>query len=220
MTSKSASASGSAVSSFAAPSDMDEPVTSGSKPHHIEGPMQQILIDTFDIPAHLTHREKVADLRVAYSKYLAIGEMVRNVTRMELDAKWTHKKPTLQDIVEVFMSRSGYFNRPKQFFPRVHHVPEMKKWLENEDEDLSDTDAWGDKKPSYKTLEEILDHHDPAGSRKKKENVTKGKKKQRVESQPHSEEEVVKEKGKGKAKAKKAREGTKKAGSSKSRHNN
>jgi len=210
------SGSGSAVSSFAAPSDMDEPVTSGSKPPHIEGPMQQILIETFNIPAHLTHQEKVADLRVAYAKYLAIQDMVRKVTQMEVTGKWTQKKPTLQDIVEVFMSRSGYFNRPKKYFPRVHLVPEMKKWLENEDEDLSDTDVWGDKKPSYKALEEILDHHDPSGS-KKKENVTKGKKKQRVESHSHSEEDVVKEKGKGKAKAKAK---AKKAGSSKSHHDN
>jgi hypothetical protein len=119
------------------------------------------------------------------------------------------------------MSRSGYFNRPKQHFPRVHHAPEMKKWLENEDKDLSDEDVWGDKKPSYKVLEDILDLHDPAGSRKKKEKVTKGKKKQRIESPPHSEEEVVKEKGKGKGKAKKAGEGSKKkAGSSKSHHGN
>jgi hypothetical protein len=217
MDSKSASASGSgsAVSLLAAPSDMDEAVTSGSRPPHIEGPMQQILIDTFDIPAHLTHREKVADLRVAYAKYLAIKDMVRDVAQLESDAQWNHKKPTLQDIVEVFMSRSGYFNRPKQFFPRVHHFPAMKKWLENEDKDLSDTEAWGDKKPSYKNLEEILDHHDPSGSKKKKEKVTKGKKKQRVESPSHSEEEIVKEKGKGKAKSK-----AKKASSSKSHHDN
>ena len=216
-----AKSSRSAVSSFAAPSDMAEPVTSDSKPPHIEGPMQRILIETFNIPAKDTHREKVADLRVAYAKYVAIEDLVLKVNQMELARTWIHKKPTLEDIAKVYMSRSGYFNRPKQFFPRVHLVPEMKKWLENKDEDLSDIDVWGDKKPSYKALEELLDHHDPSGSKKKKEKVTKGKKKQMIESPPHSEEEVVKEKGKGKAKAKKSGEGSKKkAGSSKSHHDN
>jgi hypothetical protein len=154
---------------------------------------------------------------------MAIQDVAKQVTQMELAGTWTHKKPTLQDIVGVFMSRSGYFNCPKQYFPRVHIVPQMKKWLENEDgdddDDLSDTAVWGDKRPSYKALGEILDLHDPSGSKKKKEKVIKGKK-QMIESPPHSEEDVVKEKGKGKAKAKAKKAGggsKKKAGSSKSR---
>jgi hypothetical protein len=215
------SGSGSAASPSVAPSDMAGPITSGSKPAYIQGPMQNILIETFDVPAHLTHRDKVADLRVAYSKYLAIQDMAERVTQMELAGTWTHKKPTLEDIVRVYMSRSGYFNRPKQHFPRVHKVPEMKRWLENEPGGPSDADVWGNKKPSYKVLEEILDLHDPSGSKKKKEKkvVTKGKKKQIIESPPHSEEEVVKKKGKGKgkAKAKTVVEGKKKAGPKKSR---
>jgi hypothetical protein len=212
------SGSGSAASPSVAPSDMAGPVTSGSKPAYIQGPMQKILIETFDVPAHLTHRDKVADLRVAYSKYLAIQDMAERVTQMELGGTWTHKKPTLEDIVKVYMSRSGYFNRPKQHFPRVHMVPEMKRWLENAKDGPSDVDVWGDNKPSYKILEEILDLHDPSGSKKKKEKkVTKGKKKQIIESPPHSEEEVVKRKEKGKAKAKTAVGGKKKAGPKKSR---
>jgi hypothetical protein len=135
---------------------------------------------------------------------------------MELAETWTHTKPTLQDIVKVYMSRSGYFNRPKQFFPRVHHVPEIKKWLENKVDGPSEEEAWGDKKPTYNNLEEILDLHDPSGA-KRKVKGSKGKKR-KIESPPHSEEEDVKDKRKGKAKAKKAGEGSKKkAGSSKSR---
>ena len=193
-------ASGSAASPSVAPSDMAGPITSGSKPAYIQGPMQNILIETFDVPAHLTHRDKVADLRVAYSKYLAIQDMAERVTQMELAGTWTHKKPTLEDIVRVYMSRSGYFNCPKQHFPRVHLIPEMKRWLENAKDGPSDVDVWGDNKPSY----QILDLHDPSGSKKKEKKVTKGKKKQIIESPPHSEEEVVKRKEKGKAKAKTA----------------
>jgi hypothetical protein len=210
------SGSGSGASSFAASSDKAGPAKSGSRPAFIEGPMQKTLIETFNIPAHQTHRDKISDLRVAYAKYLAIQDMVQKVTLMELAETWTHKKPTLQDIVKVYMSRSGYFNRPKQYFPRIHHVPEIRKWLENKAGGPSEEEAWGDKKPTYKNLEEILDLHDPAGA-KKKVKEAKGKKR-KIESPPHSEEEDVKAKRKGKAKAKKAEEGNKKkAGSSKSR---
>ena len=112
------SGSGSVASSSAAPSDIAGPIKSGSKSAYIEGPMQKTLIETFNIPAHLTHREKISDLRVAYAKYVAIHNMSEKVTQMELAGTWTHKKPTLEDIVKVYMSRSGYFNHPKQFFPK------------------------------------------------------------------------------------------------------
>jgi hypothetical protein len=210
------SGSGSGASSFAAPSDMAGPAKSGSKPHFIEGPMQKTLIETFDVPASHTHRGKISDLRVAYARYIAIQDMVQKVNQMELAETWTHKKPTLQDIVRVYMSRSGYFSRPNQCFPRVHHVPEIKKWLENKVDGPSEEDAWGDQKPTYKVLKKILDLHDPPGA-KKKVKETKGKKR-KIESPPHSEEEDVKAKRKGKGKAKKAGESSKKkAGSSKSR---
>ena len=125
--------------------------------------------------------------------------MIEGVNQMELAATWTHKKPTIQDIVEVYMSRSGYFNRPHKFFPRVHLIPGMQKWLQNED---GAPDVWGDKRPSFQNLSDMLDLYESPG--KKKKMVTKHKRKQKHEPSSHSEEEVVKGKGKGKAKAKKA----------------
>ena len=56
------SGSGSAASSFAAPSDTAEAVTSGSKSAIILDPLQQTLVETFNISAHLIQQEKVADL--------------------------------------------------------------------------------------------------------------------------------------------------------------
>lgn len=176
--------------------------------------MQQIIVETFDIPAHLTHCEKVSDLYVAYAKFLAIQDVAKKLTQMKVVGTWTHKKPTLEDIVEIFMSRSGYFNRPHKFLPKVHNIPTVQKWLENGDDAPTETDAWGDRRPSYKNLKEILAAYETSGGKKK----DKGKKKQTIDSPSHSSEEVVKGKGKEKAKAKKAGgSGKKKVGSSKSR---
>jgi hypothetical protein len=61
--------SGSAAgSSLAAPSDFAEPLESGSGTNqlsHIKGEVQHLIMEAFDIPVHLTHREKVSDLCVA-----------------------------------------------------------------------------------------------------------------------------------------------------------
>ena len=225
---KSASGSGSAAaSSFTAPSSVAEPAASGAGSNetpYIKGPMQRILIETFDIPAHLTHRQKVSDLRVAYAKYLAIQDVVERLGQMELAATWTHKKPVLEEIVQVFMSKSGYFNRPRQFFPYISVIPGMKEWLANKEGAPATAEVWGDKKPSYTSLEEILDQYNGSSGKKgekgkKGKKGNKGKKKQQDAPSIHSSEEEVVIKGKGKGKAKMAGSGSKKkkAGSSKSR---
>jgi hypothetical protein len=203
-------ASGSAASSSAALSDTAE---TSSKSAVQLGSMQKILIETFKTSAHLLMREKVTDLRLTYAKYLAIQKMIKDVGTMERAGTWTHPKPTVQEIAEVFMSRSGYFNRPRQLFPKVDQVPEMKKWLEGDKDALPQSDVWGDKKPTFKSLKEILDSHTSSGKKKK---VAKVKGKQPL---PNSEV-VVKGKGKEKAEAKNAGEGSKrKGGSRKTRRN-
>ncbi|KIM90324.1 hypothetical protein PILCRDRAFT_1642 [Piloderma croceum F 1598] len=210
---KSASGSGSAAaSSFTAPSSVAEPAASGTGSNetpYIKGPMQHILIETFDIPAHLTHRQKVSDLRVAYAKYLAIQDVVERLSQMELAATWTHKKPVLEEI----------------FFPYISVIPGMKEWLVNKEGAPATAEVWGDKKPSYTSLEEILDQYNGSSGKKgekgkKGKKGNKGKKKQQDAPSIHSSEEEVVIKGKGKGKAKMAGSGSKKkkkAGSSKSR---
>jgi hypothetical protein len=87
----------------------------------------------------------------------------------------------------------------------------MLEWLEGKEDAPTQKAVWGNKKPSFAVLSDMLEG-------KKKKKVTKGKGKKQVELSSHSEEEVVKGKGKGKAKAKKARGGSKKtSGPSKSR---
>ena len=105
------------------------------------------------------------------------------------------------------MSKSGYFHCPSQLFPKVVEGSEMEKWLEGGEDAPEDSNVWGDKKPSFQNLKEILDG--------KKKKVTNHKRKQK------NEEVVVERKGKEKEKAKaKAGEGSKKkAGPSNSRQN-
>src|SRR6202050_2921169 len=144
------SASGSAASSFVAPSDTAE---TGSKSAIQLGPMQKILIDTFKISAHLLEGKKTTDLRLTYAKYLAIQKMILDVGAMERAATWTHQKPTVGDIAEVFMSKSGYFHRLSQLFPKGVDGSEMEKWLEGGEDAPEDSDVWGGKKTHFRTFQ-------------------------------------------------------------------
>jgi len=212
------STSGSTGSSFAMASDMGEAEAEMSGSGYVKGPTQKLIIDTFDIPTHLTRREKVSDLRVTYAKYLAIQDVARRLTQMEVARTWTYKKPTLEDIVEVFMFRSGYFNHPHKLFPKLHVIPDMKKWLENGDDAPADAEVWGERRPSFKSLKEILAAYETSGRKKKEKMTNREKKKQKADSASESSEEIVKGKGKAKAKAKKG--ASKKASSSKSHQDN
>jgi hypothetical protein len=196
------SASGSAASSFVAPSDTAE---TDSKSAIQVDPMQKILIDTFKVSANLLKRKKTTDLRLTYAKYLAIQDIIEGVGVRERAGTWTHEKPTVGEIAKVFMSPSGYFHRPSQLFPKVADGSEMMKWLEGGEGAPAESDVWGDKKPTFKNLKEILDG--------KKKKVTTHKRKQK------NEEVVVEGKSKEKAKAKKA-EGSKKKAASKKSHQN
>ena len=131
--------------------------------------------------------------------------MIEDVGAMERAGTWTHQKPTVGDIAEVFMSKSGYFHHPHQLFPKVVDGSEMQKWLKGGEEAPAESDVWGDKKPSFKNLIEILDS--------KKRKVTSHKRKQKNEAD-------VKGKGKEKAKPKKAGEGSKKKAGSRKSHQN
>jgi hypothetical protein len=219
------SASGSAAgSSLAVPSDSAGPSGSGTQRlPYFKDEIQKVIVETLDIPLHLTYRDKVSDLRVAYAKFLEIEKVVAKLSGMEKGGTWPyHRKPSHDDIIEVFMSRSGYRNRPKRFFPKVDLIPGMKQWLMNEGDAAPDAEVWGEKRPSYTSLEELLEVFDPSsGSKKKGKKAKRGKREEQIDSA--SSDEVVKGKGKGKAqpkpKVKAAKRGSSKknGGSSKSR---
>ena len=103
-------------------------------------------METLEIPLHLTYRDKNVDLHVAYAKFLEVDKVVAKLSALEKLGKWTYyKKPSHDDIIEVFMSRSGYHNHPKRFFPRVDHIPGMKDWLMNEKDAPTTAAVWGTK---------------------------------------------------------------------------
>jgi hypothetical protein len=169
-------------------------------------PLQLLIKDTLNIPDHLTTIFKGGDIRMAYTRYLAVGDAKRRLTKLRAEGTWTQKLPTLEEFAGVFFGKTTYFNHSRSF-AKVPNFPLVEKWLLGEEDAPSDSRLWGSKKPTYAKLEELVGLTEKKGKSKNKNK--KGKKYQDVSS---SSEASVK-----KGKDKKKGEGSKKGSSSKNR---
>ena len=197
---------------------------SGSGP--AKSAIQELIITTLGIPAHLTDRSSKAkvDIRVAYAKYIALLDACKAMTKLVTSGTWTHKAVNNDDMIEIFMSKSAYFKNHAKVFCLVKRSPMMQKWLENADDAPADYEVWGYSRHTFDTLKEILtvlpDPVTPTegGDRKK----GKGKEKARdISSSPDFLlSPALKKKKKGKQADKKGRKGeaSKKASTSKAHY--
>lgn len=92
---------------------------------------------------------------MAYSRYLAIGDARRRLSKLASEGIWTQKQPTLHEVAAVFASKSTYFNH-NQIFAQVPNFPLLEKWLLNEDDAPVDSVLWGSKKPTYEKLRKLV----------------------------------------------------------------
>jgi hypothetical protein len=130
---------------------------------------------------------------MAYTRYLAVGDARKNLSKLAADGVWTQKLPTLQDVASVFASKSTYFNH-NQIFAEVHKFPLVEKWLLHDKDAPSDSVLWGYKKPTYEKLKKLVEFKEKKEKRKNK----KGKKRQDSFSPEPSAERMSDKKGKGK----------------------
>jgi hypothetical protein len=168
-------------------------------------PLQLFIKETLDIPDHLTTNFKGGDIRMAYNRYLEVGNARRRLTKLRAEGTWTQKLPTLEEVAGVFFGRTTYFNH-SQSFAKVPDFPLVEKWLLGEEDAPSDSRLWGSKKPTYAKLDELVGHKEKKGKSKK------NKKEKRYQDVSSSSEASVK-----KGKDKKKGEGSKKGSSSKDR---
>jgi hypothetical protein len=137
---------------------------------------------------------------MAYTRYLAVEDARRRLSKLRTDGSWTQKLPDLEEVSGVFFRRTTYFNH-SSVFAKVPSFPLVEQWLLSEEDGPSDSRLWGSRKPTYAKLEQLVE---PKG---KKSKSTKGKK-----HQDRSSPEADVKKGKNKKKE----DGSKKGSSSKS----
>ena len=161
---------------------------------------QSLIVNALGLTCSFAQHER-GDICLAYAKYMAILDAVKQLKGMRTGGTWTAKLPTLQEVSGIFVSRSTFFNSHHKIFPMVPLFPEMKKWLEDGDDAPEDVKVWENAKHTFGNLENILKSHGASfTSAKKGGRKSLNVKKKNTSSK--SEVEVVKGKGKGKAREK------------------
>ena len=168
-------------------------------------PLQLLIKETLGIPDHLTSAFNKGDIHMAYTRYLAVDDARRRLSKLRADGIWTQKLPTLEEAAGVFFRRTTYFNH-SPVFAEVANFPLVEQWLLGGEDAPSDSRVWGAKKPTYAKLEELVELKGKKIKSKKK----KGKRHQ----DGYSSSEASVQKGKNKKKG----DDSKKGSSSKSNH--
>src|ERR1700677_2146823 len=168
------SASGSMVPAASAPaavSVLEKPV------NFIAGSIQDLIVTALGTPEHLINHKRGGDVHVAYAKYLALVDALDKLSLMSASGTWKHNH-TNDDVVEVFVSKSVYFESHSKIFPLLDHYPAMKEWLEKveaveadgTEADVAAADAvvWGSEKHTLEGLKKILTAREKASAVKGK----------------------------------------------------
>jgi hypothetical protein len=180
--------------------------------------VSQLIRVTLNIPFHLTklNDNNKFDIRMAYTKYLAILDTEERLNEMRRAGTWK-QKATFTDIVDIFMSKTVYHRSPSKIFPSVPLYPLMEKWLQGTDDAPTTSEIWGGKRQTYDNLQEIIELYVEASNKKGKKrqedsgsDMTKKKKEKKLED---SGSDMMKKK-----KEKKSEGTSKKGSSSKSRY--
>lgn len=124
-------------------------------------PIQKLIITSLAISPHLydcTPKAKV-NITLAYTKYLAVLDTFTSVSKMIAGGTWPRKTktPTNDDMIEIFMSRSTWFQNHSKIFPMVIRSDPIKKWLQHADDAPTDFEVWGYQKQTFDILYSILD---------------------------------------------------------------
>ncbi|KAF8990838.1 hypothetical protein BDQ17DRAFT_1433513 [Cyathus striatus] len=170
--------------------------------------VQYKIASVFNVAKALCERNTKKDIQLSYQKYLAIHDIFAKFPGMIANNIWKERRPSNDDIIEVFMSKSTYYYYYSNPFSMVFEIPALEKWLKGDSDAPRAVEVWGPGvKPSLDSLKKLLnnikvDHsssenaesENEEGFHKRKSDKGKGKAKGK-------EKESGKGKGKGKGKA-------------------
>jgi hypothetical protein len=134
--------------------------------------LQAQLKALLNIPETLTIWGRSGDLQLAYAKYKAFLEAQSNMQKMMADGTWTLGRVSAETLIELFASKSVWYDKHATLFPLVAKYPRLRKWLDWDEDALSSHEVWGLEKASYsfKDLSVLLKKWDAqTAQRKKKE---------------------------------------------------
>jgi len=145
-------------------------------------PPKQRLATLLNISPDLLDRSDTS-LHHCYQHFVAVQEASKKAQGMWDTGTWPDpKKASETELIEIFVSKSVWFASYRKTFPLVHNYPDLKLWLENSSDALSDLDVWGYQVGNYnfKDLSEYLERGGPWEESEEEEvqKKRKGKKKE------------------------------------------
>jgi len=121
--------------------------------------VQELGIDTFFTDRNMT------GIRFCWGRYLAITKAIEQGHITSKAGTWPSDLPTFSEvlIVEIFISKSAWYNQKNHFAAIKKNFPNMVEWL-NQDVTLEDEDqdVWGESREKY-TLEDLREFLDLGG---------------------------------------------------------
>ena len=139
------------------------------------------ILSQLGISVHMADRND-RGLHVAYEKYKAYLNACQVYEGKVADGSWSGQKLTGVDLIQLFVSKSFWHSHYKPLFSKVLNHPDMVKWLEGDNDRLSDEVLWGYKKGSYqfKDLKAYLEQHEKRkGKGKGKDEKSEGSSKKK-----------------------------------------
>jgi hypothetical protein len=150
------------------------------------------LIEELGIDILFTDRSKTG-IRVCWGRYLEISRVIDLARSIHEAGNWPADLPSFSEvlIIEVFISKSAWYNYKSQFSLVKKYYPDMIQWLNQElTQEDEDQDTWGEYRSKY-TLEDLKEFLDLGGRLKKT----------RTQSRPRSSDEDNHSTTKGKGRA-------------------
>ncbi|KAF8987412.1 hypothetical protein BDQ17DRAFT_1435649 [Cyathus striatus] len=89
--------------------------------------VQYKIASAFNVSKGLCERNVKKDIRISYQKYLAIHNIFAKFPGMIANNIWKEKRPSNDDIIEVFMSKSTYYFYYSNPFSMVPQIPGLDK---------------------------------------------------------------------------------------------
>ena len=194
------SASGSRLDSYTPVSQMPTFQQGSSNPFGFTGrnmsaALRDRLVEELGIDGYFTNRTKTG-IHFCWGRYLAITKAIEQAQVTSKAGSWPSDLPAFNDvlIVEVFISKSAWYNQKNNFALVQKHYPGMVEWLDQDISDQNeDVEVWGEYRDKY-TLEDLKEYLDFGGKLKRSRMGSRAR---------SSDDDRLPNKGKGKSHKKK-----------------
>lgn len=122
--------------------------------------VRDLTMHNIDVDLNLCTNSDKPDLHIIYQRYIAANEINKQVSKMRQERSWKSKEvPSRTDVINLFVAKTTWHAFYATRIPAAEKHEEMRAWLSQEPDCMSDEELWGEEKDKYTMadLEKWLD---------------------------------------------------------------